>query len=597
VSADPSPANVARGNGFRAPYSASTVGWWKNEEELRRFVGSVSADWRPTTWLHLNAVTGVDQTHRFEEGTIPVPGLATGFFAEGLREQFRTQNREFTTNLNANMNRALSRKVESVTALGVQYNQTSGDWTYAAGSGLAPGTLTSGEALSVQEFFGETKLFGVYGSQQIGLNDRLFLTAALRGDQNSAFGENIGFVMYPALSASWVLLEEPWFPKTNGLSTLRVRAALGESGQRPGRLSAVRTYNTQAVSLDGGITSGFIVSNAGNPDLTAEISRETELGLDLGFLNNRVAVELTRYDKTTHDALIARPLPPSVGGPTSQFFNLGKVNNNGWEGSLQVEALRTNPVNVRLGLKLATNHNKLIAVGDTTIPPIAIGLQRHVQGYPLGGYWAPKYTYADANNDGIIQFNEVQLAEHQDNEEQGLSFIGQPFPTKELSFTGDVTILRRLRLSGLLDFKGGHYQYSRSASQRCGEASGSYCEERQIPEKATLAEQARIIARRNPAVASSAGYIEKADFWKLREVSLTYTLPPDLVARTGVARSLSLSLAGRNLHTWTGYTGWDPETNIPGSVTTQDDPGRFFTVDLFAVPIPRVFVFRVDLGM
>src|SRR6185369_15355942 len=116
-------------------------------------------------------------------------------FAEGLREQFRTQNREFTTNLNANMNRALSRKVESVTALGVQYNQTSGDWTYAAGSGLAPGTLTSGAALSVQEFFGETKLFGVYGSQQIGLNDRLFLTAALRGDQNSAFGENIGFVM------------------------------------------------------------------------------------------------------------------------------------------------------------------------------------------------------------------------------------------------------------------------------------------------------------------------------------------------------------------------------------------------------------------
>ena len=67
--------------------------------------------------------------------------------------------------------------------------------------------IVPGEALSVQEFLGETKLFGVYGSQQFGLNDRLFLTAAIRGDQNSAFGDNIGFVVYPAFSASWVVLE------------------------------------------------------------------------------------------------------------------------------------------------------------------------------------------------------------------------------------------------------------------------------------------------------------------------------------------------------------------------------------------------------
>jgi hypothetical protein len=448
----------------------------------------------------------------------------------------------------------------------------------------------------VQEFFGETKLFGVYGSQTLGINDRLFVTAAIRGDQNSAFGQNIGFVVYPALSASWVLLEEPWFPRTNALSTMRVRAAFGESGQRPGRLSAVRTYNTQAVSLDGGVTSGFIVSNAGNPDLTAEISREFEFGLDVGLFNNRVALDVTHYDKTTHDALVARPLPPSVGGPESQFFNLGKVTNKGWESSLQIEAYRSDPVNVRLGVKLASNENKLIAIGDSTIPPIAIGLQRHVEGYALGGYWAPRYQYSDANNDGIIQFAEVQLTETQDNEDEGLSFAGQPFPKTELSFTADINLFKSLRLSGLLDFKGGHHLWSRSASFRCSEATGSYCEDRQMPENASLAEQARIIARRNPAVASS-GVRRKADFWKLREVSLTYTVPSKWVTRSGVARSASISLAGRNLKTWTDYTGLDPETNIPGSVSTQDDPGRFFTVDLFAVPLPRMFVFRIDLGM
>ncbi|MEX2283872.1 MAG: SusC/RagA family TonB-linked outer membrane protein [Gemmatimonadota bacterium] len=594
--ADPSPANVARGNGFRNPYTAVNVGWWKNEEELRRFVFSVQGDWRPTSWLHVNAVTGVDQNNRFEQGTIPVPGLATGFFAEGLREQFRTQARELTGSLNANLNRELRKNLVSTTAVGVQYNESSADFTYAAGSGLAPGTLTTGEALSVQEFFGETKLLGVYGSQQFGINDRLFLTAAVRGDQNSAFGENIGFVVYPALSGSWVVRDEPWFPEVAALSTMRIRAAFGESGSRPGRLSAVRTYETQAVSLESGITSGFIVSNAGNPDLTAEVSREIEGGIDIGLLNDRLAIEVTRYDKTTRDALVARPLPPSVGGPTSQFFNLGKVKNSGWEANLRIEAVRSDNFDVRLGLSLATNKNRLIAIGDTTIPPITVGLQRHVEGYPLGGYWAPRYEYADANNDGILQFSEVTLTETQDNEDDNLSFIGQPFPKREVSFTADVGFLKMFRLSGLVDYKGGHHLFNWGGRIRCSDAV-SFCEERQVPGAASLADQARIIARHNTAVASSMGWIEKADYWKLREVALSFTAPSSWVGRLGVGRSLSISAAGRDLKIWSDYTGWDPESNIPGSIGTDVDPGRFFTAGLFTVPLPRTFVLRVDVGM
>ncbi|HSL71807.1 MAG TPA: hypothetical protein VK864_16285, partial [Longimicrobiales bacterium] len=177
------------------------------------------------------------------------------------------------------------------------------------------------------------------------------------------------------------------------------------------------------------------------------------------------------------------------------------------------------------------------------------------------------------------------------------SFIGQPFPKRELSFTTEVGFLKHFRLSGLLDYKGGHYQYNRSSSIRCGDPTGAFCEARQLPQNASLAEQARIVARRNPAVASVAGFIEKADFWKLREVALTFTPPASWVDRIAFARSLSFSLAGRNLKTWTDYTGWDPEGNIPGSVSIAQDPGRFFTVDLFAVPLPRTYVFRVDVGM
>ena len=193
--------------------------------------------------------------------------------------------------------------------------------------------------------------------------------------------------------------------------------------------------------------------------------------------------------------------------------------------------------------------------------------------------------------------SEVTLREQQDNEEDGLSFIGQPFPKHELAFSADISFLKHFRVAGLLEHKGGHHLHNWGGRQRCAEATGSYCEARQVPGAATLEEQARIIARRNPAVASQAGWVEKADFWKLREVSLTFNAPQDLVERSRVARSLSISVAGRDLHTWTDYTGIDPESNIPTSVSANDDPGRFFTADLFTVPLPRTLIVRFDVGI
>ena len=593
-SADPSPTNVERGQGFRPPYSASTVGWWQNEEELRRFVGSVAADWRPTSWLHVNAVTGVDQSTRFEQSTIPVPGLPTGCFAEGLREQYRTQDREFTANLNANLTHELSPDIGSNTAVGVQYNETQADWSYAAGSSLAPGTLTAGLALSVQEFYGETKLFGVYGSQQLSYADRLFLTLAVRGDQNSAFGENIGFVTYPAVSASWVVHEESWFPELPVLSNLRLRAAYGESGQRPGRLDALRVYEAQAVALGGQISSGFVVDNAGNPDLRPEVTSEIEFGADLGLFDDRVAFELTRWDKTTEDALVLRPLPPSVGGPASQFFNLGEVANDGWEAGLRVEPIRREQLNVNLALTYATNQNRLVTYGDSTIPPIAFGLQRHVEDFPLGGYWAARYEYGDANGDGILQPAEISVLEEQDDDVLGSSFIGTAQPKREFSIQGDASFLGMFRLTGMVDHKGGHKIMNYTERSRCSDASGSFCEARQVPGAASLEEQAAIMARR--LFNTSAGYIQDADFWKLRELALTFTVPQSLVQRIRYASDLSLTVAGRNLKTWTDYRGPDPEVNVPGAVSATDDPGDYFVGDFFNMPSPRMWTVRVNVA-
>mgnify|MGYP002780451987 CR=1 FL=1 len=599
----PSPTNVARGQGFRSPYSASTVGWWKNEEDLRRFTGSVRADYTPFAWLSFNAVAGLDQASRFERSIVAPPGLPGGAFAEGFREQYRTQEQEITSNLNGTLTRDLSGALRSTTAAGVQYNESTFDWTYVAGENLAPGTKSAATASDVAEAYGQNKLFGVYVSQQFGIADRLFLTAALRGDQNSAFGQNIGFITYPAFSASWVLSEEPFFPQLALLSNLRLRAAYGESGVRPGRLDAVQTYTDRAVALDGGVRSGFILNRIGNPDLKPEISREVELGADLGLFDDRLGLEATYYDKTTRDALVRRPLGPSLGGPATQFFNLGEVSNRGWEGRIRAEPLRTRRASLDVGMTFFTNRNRLVALGDTAIPPIAFGAaQRHIDGYPLGGYWLGRYRYADANADGLIQRGEVTLLADslQDDpgtelEGDGRSYQGTPFPTRELSFNADLTLFRAVRLHALVDHKGGHKLYNFTRRERCASTALAFCEDRHVPGAATLEEQAAIQARL--AGLSSAGFIEDAAFWKLREVALTFTAPEHWVRRFGAADALSLTLAGRNLKTWADYRGLDPEVNSPAQFDgVNDDPGRHGVIDYYTLPLARTFVLRLDLA-
>jgi hypothetical protein len=150
------------------------------------------------------------------------------------------------------------------------------------------------------------------------------------------------------------------------------------------------------------------------------------------------------------------------------------------------------------------------------------------------------------------------------------------------------------RLSGLLDFKGGHKLANYTERFRCSDAGGAYCEARQVPGAASLEEQAAIIARQE--LGTSAGYIEAADFWKLRELALTFTVPRSLVERIRYASDVSITIAGRNLKTWTNYRGADPEVNVPGAVGSDDDPGDFFVGDFYNMPSPRIWSLRVNVG-
>src|SRR6266576_3772180 len=456
--------NTAKlGYGFLTPTQAFNI---FVAQGVERFTGSVNANFRPTSFLTLRAVAGTDVTNRFDQQTIS-PGLVplNQNTLDGQRNSNRAQIFNYTANFTATSSFRLSPIVSSNTAAGVQFFKDVFAQTLASGRKLVGGTTSLAGVVvpTVGENTDKFVTVGGYVEEQVGIHDRLYFTGALRGDDNSAFGANFNFITYPKLSCSWVVSEEPFFPRWSFLSSLRVRAAWGKSGRQPGPTDAVAFYSPVAVATNSTDAPGITDSSLGNPNLKPEKTREYETGFDADLWEHRLHFEFTYYDKNSRDALIARRLAPSLGVSTTRFENLGEVSNKGVEISLNAEVLNTPNLTCSVTASAWGNRNRLIDLG-TGITPIIFGLggatQRHQPGYPLGGYWGRSYTFNDANHDGIITASEVTVA-------AAGTYQGTPFPTHGGTLSTEIGFLKHFRLYGLLDGRFGNRLDNSTEQFRC----------------------------------------------------------------------------------------------------------------------------------
>jgi TonB-linked SusC/RagA family outer membrane protein len=564
-------------------------------EDVERFLGSLSANWQAVSWLTIVGTTGVDYFNRRNKSTVPPNRVFFGSLPEGQRTANTTDVWNYTANGSATANFALNENMRSTTTLGVQFTQEAIQGNRAFGAKLLAGTGSlqgTAARFAVGEANTDNKTLGALVQQQIGWRDRLFATAAVRTDNNSAFGANFGWITYPAFSVSYVITEEPFFPRTRVLSSLRLRAAYGESGQRPNFRDAITFFNTQTITATGTDFAGVTVGGTGNPDLRPELSREYELGFESALFEDRIGLEFTYYDKKTEDLLVQRPLPPSLGLTQVQFANLGTSTNRGFEGRLTARVFEIRDTRFEITAIGSTNKNRLVSLGNLPsgdpIPPIVFGPQRHVSGFPLGGYWDEGYTFQDLNGDGLItRVNcpgqpvvaggpACELTRTAD-----LVYLGNPIPRRELSLSPRVAFRDWLELSALFDYKGGYKQFNNTARFRCNFGNCQAAYDRTAP----LWEQARHLAQ--GFFQTDAGFVEDATFWKLREVSLTLTAPRDWAARMR-AEGVRLTISGRNLKTWTDYTGFDPEVN-------SQPQNLFSNSDFLTVPPLRVFSTRLTV--
>jgi TonB-linked SusC/RagA family outer membrane protein len=547
-------------------------------QDVRRLTGSINSNYRPFPWLNVVGTAGLDIVNRHDREVLPPNTLPFGDFPDGRRISNRIEIQNYTATLGATATTPLSPAVTSTSSAGFQYHQEISRGTFATGWELLAGTGSlagTNARFTVGESNQDIRTVGAYLQQQFGFWDRLFLTAAVRGDDNSAFGADLGFVWYPSLSASWVVSEEPWFPELGVLNSLRLRSAVGRSGLRPGFRQALTFFSPVAATVEARDAPAFTVGGVGDPSLSPEISTEVEAGFDIGLFDDRLGIEFTYYDKTSRDALVARRLAPSLGMATTRFENIGVVTNRGIEALLNARLLELPNARWNATFTLGTNRNRLARMeGDPIIFGLASG-QQHREGWPLGGYWQYPITWEDPDGDGLLRLEDVTPGDT-------MEFAGQPFPTRTASLNTDVTLFNLVRLGALFEHQGGHTLWAGNEEWQC-----VFLVCRALNDPSTpLDRQARGIG--TFAYFTWWGYLEDASFTKLRELSLTILAPERLARRWGLD-GLSLTLSGRNLKTWTGFTGLDPEANFAGQ-------NNFTTAEFQSQPPVRHWTARVNVN-
>lgn len=575
---------------------------YDNQTYSDRTTLGTTANYRPFEWFRNRLTLGLDLTQN-EARLLSPPGSTDAEFAgfpEGQSSLRYPRNRVYTADYVGTVELPVTGWLESSTSFGTQYIARRFDQLFGSGTGLGAPDITAiqNAALTTgSNTFEEVNSIGYYVQQQLSINNRLFLVGALRADDFSSFGAEFDLITYPKAQVSYVVSEEPalagFFDRIR-VSDFKLRAAYGQAGRAPLANQANQTYTVVKVTQPtaSGVTtvSGVRTLNFGNPNLEPERGEEFEAGFEGGFFDNRLAVDFTYYNKRTDNLLQAVSIAPSEGFFAGRTENLGDIRNTGVELLLSATPVRRDRFTWESQLNLATNHNELLSFGQPgMIRSVLVGqaygaVQESRPGYPIGGFWA-QLPQRDAGGGYVVNSRLQPVVD------TAFSYLGPPAPTREVGFSNTFTLFRGVRLFAQLDYKGGNKVFNYKEYNRCRfQLNCERVNDVRVLAPASAADSAyaaEAAVYRGAAVTPAgtpanlfAPYIEDGDFLKLRDVSVSFTIPARYLAFSRASEA-TLTLSGRNLATlWTRYSGIDPEVNTYGNRS-------FVRVDAYAMPQNR----------
>lgn len=564
---------------------------WSAPEKVERMIGGMDATWRPTGSLTLKYSTGLDD-YRMED-TYYQPPFSTGPSFTGSIQNPVLTSRLFNNDLTLNHLWTAGANLGLNSSVGFRYTSDRTETVRAAGADLGPGqTLVGGATQTASQSRTELRTVGWYLEERASIADKLFVTGGINWDESSAFGPTQRLQAFPRLGLSYVLNREQWWQDRMGklFSSFRLRTAYGQTGgQPPGLYSRFANYVNTSFSGRPGLVSSV---TAGNPNLKPERQREIEGGFDAGFFRDRAQLEFSVYSKKTSDLVLNVPLPPSSGFQ-QQFKNIGSLKNDGIELALNTINVARPRFGWRSRFTYSANRNKIthLVTGSDTL--VFDYLNAVIVGQPIGVFYGGTYARDAQGNRAYKKFTADSLLlpyRQLDTLASGKvvparRVIGDPNPKFVATLGNEFDLGDKVHLSVLLDGRFGNKvaNFSRRIEELFGVAK--------VNEREISGDTVSRTYSLNPAGRSLIyeEYVENGSYVKLREIAVDLTLAPALVSRLG-AHGATLRFSGRNLKTWTKYSGLDPEVNMFSASTVSRG------VDFATTPLPRQFSIGLSLN-
>jgi TonB-linked SusC/RagA family outer membrane protein len=583
----------------------SVIEDFKQRQETNRIIASLGIKLKPLTGLSFDYTLGIDNYG--QNGTTYMPPFAynvsTGFFggAAGLDPTLNgyasTGNNYFfqiNNEINGTYQFNITPNIGSTTQVGYSIQYEKNRYSLLQGRGLSPFVQTvngASTALPSSDERSEISISGAYLQQNFKIQNKLFLTGAVRLDGSSVFGENERNQVYYKASGSYIISESNvWKNSLPWWNIFKIRAAYGQSGNLTGIGAYDRTnaYSTNSFLGRTGLTSS---TRLANENVKPERQKELEIGTDMSFFKDRLGLQFNWYKKRVEDLLINRQIAPTTGF-SSLLDNFGSLENKGFEIVLTGSPLRKKDLHWDVTAIYNHNRNKVLNVGRALTlfstnggAPVAL-----LQGYPVGIYYGTFFALDPSGNmvktaaglgqiEKGIQNSPTSYTEQRDPA-TGLpkgttlrKVIGDPNPDYTASLVNEVGY-KKFSFRVQLDAVQGGEVFNADFRTRQGVGNGTEAEK----------EHNGIYPRGyiNSIYQIEQWRIDDGSFVKLREVSLSY-----LLGSKKYFKDMVVTLSGRNLISWDNYRGYDPELNGAGQSTLLRG------IDFGAVPIPRTYKLSV----
>lgn len=477
---------------------------------------------------------------------------------------------------------------------GFSYQQENLTSTRVAATGIIDDNLdniSAGSNFAVTPLREKWRQISYFGRLQYDYGSKYLLSGSIRTDGSSRFGINNQWGVFKSLSAGWVISNEGFFPEDSFVNYAKLRGSWGETGNNQiGAYGSKALVDISNYTLDNSLAPGFSIATSPNDNLSWERNVSTNLGLDLGFLNNKLSLSAEYYVSNTKDLLLEVPIPQQTGFDSS-LQNLGEVQNSGFELELAGQNFKLGELEIGFNANISTNKSEVLALGpdqDQIIAnvsgytfrtkvggPLAelygydvIGVyktQEEINSTPsLDGTQTGDYIVRDVDGDGDVDSDDrIGLGTYQPDFTYG---FGMNMNYRNLDFSFGFNGVEGRKL----------YDFWPAALLESGEGftvgSKYYFDNRYHPDNnpdGFLAQpnmgnfsSARRNTRQSSITAQDGSYL------RLRNVQIGYSLPKSTLDRIGFSR-LRIYVSGNNLFTVTDYRGINPDGQANVSSLTQ----------------------------